>query len=115
MLHDKGICVIPDVMANAGGVVVSYFEWVQNMQHMRWEEDDIHSRLRKIIQRKQRGQEIVVPESPPEPERVVDLMAALEESLRGGKGRRTRRTSSKRTTTTRAAGSSARCAHPADV
>ena len=51
ILADNGIHVIPDVMANAGGVVVSYFEWVQNMQHLRWEEDEVNSRLRKIMQR----------------------------------------------------------------
>ena len=38
ILADKGVLVIPDVMANAGGVVVSYFEWVQNLQHFRWDE-----------------------------------------------------------------------------
>ena len=51
ILADKGAHVIPDVMANAGGVVVSYFEWVQNMQHMRWDEDDVNSRLRRIMSR----------------------------------------------------------------
>jgi glutamate dehydrogenase (NAD(P)+) len=51
VLADNGVHVIPDVMANAGGVVVSYFEWVQNMQHMRWDEDDVNRRLRKIMQR----------------------------------------------------------------
>ena len=51
ILADNGVHVIPDVMANAGGVVVSYFEWVQNMQHMRWDEDDVNERLRTIMQR----------------------------------------------------------------
>jgi glutamate dehydrogenase (NAD(P)+) len=51
ILADNDVHVIPDVMANAGGVVVSYFEWVQNMQHLRWEEDEVNSRLRKILQR----------------------------------------------------------------
>jgi glutamate dehydrogenase (NAD(P)+) len=51
ILADNDVHVIPDVMANAGGVVVSYFEWVQNMQHLRWEEDEVNSRLRKIMQR----------------------------------------------------------------
>src|SRR5688572_27698486 len=37
ILADKGILVVPDLMANAGGVVVSYFEWVQNLQHFRWD------------------------------------------------------------------------------
>jgi glutamate dehydrogenase (NAD(P)+) len=51
ILAEHDIHVIPDVMANAGGVIVSYFEWVQNMQHLRWEEDEVNSRLRKIMQR----------------------------------------------------------------
>ena len=37
--------MLPDVLANAGGVVVSYFEWVQNLQHFRWEEDEIETKL----------------------------------------------------------------------
>jgi glutamate dehydrogenase (NAD(P)+) len=51
ILADNGVHVIPDVMANAGGVIVSYFEWVQNLQHFRWEEDEVNTRLKKIIQR----------------------------------------------------------------
>src|SRR3954447_7609024 len=51
ILAGNGVHVIPDVMANAGGVVVSYFEWVQNMQHLRWDEDEVNLRLRKILQR----------------------------------------------------------------
>jgi glutamate dehydrogenase (NAD(P)+) len=51
ILADNDVHVIPDVMANAGGVVVSYFEWVQNMQHLRWDEDEVNDRLRKILQR----------------------------------------------------------------
>ncbi|HKP91191.1 MAG TPA: glutamate dehydrogenase, partial [Thermoleophilaceae bacterium] len=51
ILADKGVHVIPDVMANAGGVIVSYLEWVQNLQHFRWEEDEVNDRLRKIMRR----------------------------------------------------------------
>jgi glutamate dehydrogenase (NAD(P)+) len=51
MLADKGVMVVPDLMANAGGVVVSYFEWVQNLQHFRWEEDEVNERLAKIMRR----------------------------------------------------------------
>jgi glutamate dehydrogenase (NAD(P)+) len=51
ILQDKGIFVVPDVLANAGGVVVSYFEWVQNLQHFRWEEDEINDRLGRIMRR----------------------------------------------------------------
>jgi glutamate dehydrogenase (NAD(P)+) len=51
VLRDRGVFVIPDVLANAGGVVVSYFEWVQNMQHFRWEEREINDRLGSIMRR----------------------------------------------------------------
>ena len=45
ILNDNGILVVPDVLANAGGVVVSYFEWVQNLQHLRWEEHEVNNKL----------------------------------------------------------------------
>jgi glutamate dehydrogenase (NAD(P)+) len=49
ILADNGVFVVPDVMANAGGVVVSYFEWVQNLQHFRWREDEVNERLGDIM------------------------------------------------------------------
>ena len=49
--NDKGIMVVPDVMANAGGVVVSYFEWVQNLQHFRWDEREVNERLGRIMRK----------------------------------------------------------------
>ncbi|MFD2114719.1 Glu/Leu/Phe/Val dehydrogenase [Paenibacillus yanchengensis] len=46
VLFNKGITVIPDVLANAGGVTVSYFEWVQNLQHYYWSEQEVLDRLK---------------------------------------------------------------------
>jgi glutamate dehydrogenase (NAD(P)+) len=51
ILTDRGIYVVPDLMANAGGVVASYFEWVQNLQHFRWDEDAINDRLGHVLRR----------------------------------------------------------------
>ena len=49
ILQDKGIFVIPDVLANAGGVVVSYFEWVQDLQNFFWTEEEVNQKLRDIL------------------------------------------------------------------
>jgi len=49
ILHDRGILVVPDVIANAGGVTVSYFEWVQDFSSFFWSEDEINERLVKIM------------------------------------------------------------------
>jgi glutamate dehydrogenase (NAD(P)+) len=51
ILHDRGIFVVPDILANAGGVTVSYFEWVQNLQELLWSEKEISERLTRIMKR----------------------------------------------------------------
>jgi glutamate dehydrogenase (NAD(P)+) len=51
ILHDRGVHVVPDILANAGGVVVSYFEWVQDLQNFFWEEDRVNDQLTKIMKR----------------------------------------------------------------
>ncbi len=51
MLESNGILVLPDVLANAGGVVVSYFEWVQGLQEYFWKEDEVNARLNEIVTR----------------------------------------------------------------
>jgi glutamate dehydrogenase (NAD(P)+) len=50
ILNERGITVLPDFLANAGGVVVSYFEWTQNLQQLRWEIEQVHTALeRKMV------------------------------------------------------------------
>jgi glutamate dehydrogenase (NAD(P)+) len=51
ILNEKGVFVIPDVLANAGGVVVSYFEWVQNLQHFSWDEREVNEKLGTIMRK----------------------------------------------------------------
>ena len=48
-LEEKGVYIIPDILANAGGVTVSYFEWVQNIQQFKWDEDHVNRELGKIM------------------------------------------------------------------
>lgn len=50
ILHDKGVLVVPDVLANAGGVTVSWFEWLQNRAGAYWTLEDVHQRLRTNMQ-----------------------------------------------------------------
>jgi glutamate dehydrogenase (NAD(P)+) len=49
ILLDKGVFLVPDILANAGGVTVSYFEWVQDLQQYFWSEDEIDVRLDKVM------------------------------------------------------------------
>ncbi len=51
ILRDRGVFVIPDILANAGGVTVSYFEWVQDIQAYYWSEDEVNNRLRRIMEK----------------------------------------------------------------
>jgi glutamate dehydrogenase (NAD(P)+) len=51
ILEDRGVLILPDVLANAGGVVVSYFEWVQGLQEYFWKETEVNAKLNDIISR----------------------------------------------------------------
>ena len=51
ILNDRGVIVVPDILANAGGVVVSYFEWVQDLQCFFWDEDEVNQNLKRIMVR----------------------------------------------------------------
>jgi glutamate dehydrogenase (NAD(P)+) len=49
ILHEKGVFLIPDILANAGGVTVSYFEWVQGIQHLFWSEKEVNNKLWDVM------------------------------------------------------------------
>jgi glutamate dehydrogenase (NAD(P)+) len=51
ILADRGVFVIPDVLANAGGVTVSYFEWVQALQEYFWSESEVNAKLKELMDR----------------------------------------------------------------
>ena len=51
IFHQRELVVVPDILANAGGVTVSYFEWVQNRQHFKWELADVREKLAKQMTR----------------------------------------------------------------
>ncbi len=59
ILVKKGTTIIPDILANAGGVIVSYFEWVQNIMTFFWDEDDINAKLTQALQRAFRDVEAI--------------------------------------------------------
>jgi len=68
ILCDRGVTIVPDILANAGGVTVSYFEWTQNIQQFRWEEDRVNAELAKTMTAAY--------------QQVRDVAAARETSLR---------------------------------
>ena len=49
ILHDRGITIVPDIVANAGGLIVSYFEWVQDLQEFFWSEAEVNQRLERVL------------------------------------------------------------------
>jgi glutamate dehydrogenase (NAD(P)+) len=51
ILYNNGIVVLPDILANAGGVTVSYFEWAQNIEGYYWAEDDVNEKLERVMKR----------------------------------------------------------------
>jgi glutamate dehydrogenase (NAD(P)+) len=83
VLLDKGVFIVPDILANAGGVIVSYFEWVQDLQSFFWEEDEINQRLRRILARAF-GEVVTIAERDKAPMREAAYILALrrvEEAL----------------------------------
>jgi glutamate dehydrogenase (NAD(P)+) len=87
ILAEAGIQVIPDVMANAGGVVVSYFEWVQNLQHFRWDEREVNDRLGTIMRRAYREVQARAKEDEGVPLRVAAFGLGIERVLEAARAR----------------------------
>src|SRR5262249_16225721 len=55
ILQDRGVLLVPDILANAGGGTVSYFEWVQDLQSFFWSEHEVNQKVQGILQRAFRG------------------------------------------------------------
>jgi len=55
ILEKKGVVLVPDILANSGGVIVSYFEWVQNLQNLYWTEEEVNAKLFKLLDEAFRG------------------------------------------------------------
>jgi glutamate dehydrogenase/leucine dehydrogenase len=70
VLFSRGIPVLPDILANAGGVTVSYFEWVQNIENEKWDEADVNAKLRTKMERAT--------------DAILDKQAALTGAIRAG-------------------------------
>ena len=51
LLEKKGVTIVPDILANAGGVIVSYFDWVQNIQNIMWDTEEVYKMLEKLMKR----------------------------------------------------------------
>jgi glutamate dehydrogenase (NAD(P)+) len=88
ILNERGIVVVPDIFANAGGVTVSYFEWVQNIQAMTWDEDHVNTELEKIMVRTY-NEVTAIMKQRHVPMRTAAFMIAIQrvadtEKMRGG-------------------------------
>ena len=87
ILNDRGIYLLPDILANAGGVTVSYFEWVQNQANQQWDLDDVNTKLQKKMYETvdavfDRWQRFVVGEEKPSGEETIKNSDGLKPNFR---------------------------------
>lgn len=87
ILNDRGIYLLPDILANAGGVTVSYFEWVQNQANQQWDLDDVNAKLQKKMYETvdavfDRWQRFVVGEEKPSSEETITNSDGLKPNFR---------------------------------
>ena len=87
ILEQNGVLILPDILANAGGVVVSYFEWVQNLQHFRWDEREVNDRLGTIMRRAYREVVARTKEEEGVPLRVAAYELGIERVLEAARAR----------------------------
>jgi len=86
-LNERGIYVLPDIVVNAGGVTVSYFEWVQNQMNQQWDLEDVNARLQKKMYKTMdlvfdRWQGIVIGEDLPTKEKMVNTFNGKKPDFR---------------------------------
>jgi glutamate dehydrogenase (NAD(P)+) len=86
ILGKRNIPVIPDILANAGGVIVSYFEWVQNLQNFAWEEEQVNSTLKQIMT-KSFGEVLEIVKDKKVDFRIAAYMLAVSKLVRAKKSR----------------------------
>jgi glutamate dehydrogenase (NAD(P)+) len=84
ILEKKGVILVPDILANAGGVIVSYFEWVQNLQSIFWDEHEINAMLKKIMD-KAFDEVYGVHQEKGVPMRIAAYMVALDRVVKAKK------------------------------